>query len=369
MIITKETLVTCIPNNKKYLEEKGYVWEYMKKIKIKAKDLQPSSKAEIELLCDYCLEKNIKTIIKTTYKQYTRLNINGNIQKDCCKVCISLKQKESNNKKYGVDNASKIHSLNNRHNKNNNTNEKLLKAKHIFYNKKLIPLFTYYEDNNQLLPYKCMKHNEEIQYVNIINLKSRKHSCYKCSLEAMSKFFRDDENNVFNYFKENNLIPLEDEIYVNSSTPVKCKCIYHPDFIQEIKYNNLKNQEGGCRYCIVENRKGSGNGNWKGGITNKNQAIRNSDEYSKWRNKVFKRDNYTCMCCGDDKGGNLQAHHIINFSENESLRYDIQNGITLCKKCHSPSQYESFHHTYGTKNNTKEQLEEYICNVKKELML
>lgn len=104
--------------------------------------------------------------------------------------------------------------------------------------------------------------------------------------------------------------------------------------------------------------------NWKGGITSENDRIRNSQEYRYWRNSVYELDNYTCQCCGDSKGGNLSAHHIENFSEYEDKRFDIDNGITLCDSCHSPSIKGSFHHIYGTHNNTREQLNEYISNHK-----
>jgi 5-methylcytosine-specific restriction endonuclease McrA len=105
------------------------------------------------------------------------------------------------------------------------------------------------------------------------------------------------------------------------------------------------------------------NGRWEGGITAENRKIRNSDEYKDWRNNVFDRDNYTCQCCGE-KSGDLEAHHIENFSSNEDKRFDVNNGITMCRKCHNPVEYNSFHYIYGTRNNTKEQLEEYIARYK-----
>ena len=114
---------------------------------------------------------------------------------------------------------------------------------------------------------------------------------------------------------------------------------------------------------------GSKNNNWKGGVTPEHVRIRQSEEYKTWRISSFKRDNYTCQCCNDSKGGNLQAHHIENFSDHEELRFDITNAITLCNSCHNPNVNNSFHHMYGTRNNTLEQLQEYFDMKRTELNL
>jgi len=93
---------------------------------------------------------------------------------------------------------------------------------------------------------------------------------------------------------------------------------------------------------------------WKGGITPKNLLIRMSLEFKLWRESVFTRDNYTCQKCGQS-GGYLHSHHIFNFATYLDLRFAIDNGITLCKECHN-----KFHRKYGNKNNTKEQLKEFL---------
>jgi len=59
-----------------------------------------------------------------------------------------------------------------------------------------------------------------------------------------------------------------------------------------------------------------------------------TSEYQQWRKAVYERDNYTCQKCGDDKGGNLNAHHIKPWADFPKLRYVVSNGITLCVKCH-----------------------------------
>ena|SRR3990167_1270432 len=52
----------------------------------------------------------------------------------------------------------------------------------------------------------------------------------------------------------------------------------------------------------------------------------------KWKKKVHKRNNYTCWICGIKK--QLNAHHLKEWAHYPELRFDINNGITLCKVCH-----------------------------------
>ena len=109
------------------------------------------------------------------------------------------------------------------------------------------------------------------------------------------------------------------------------------------------------KYWTVEKRKeqslsnlGSNNSNWKDGKTAFSLRLRTCIDYLWWRDRVFHRDGYKCMKCGDNKGGNLHAHHIKFFSdiikdENignfcdilpKSQIWDVKNGLTLCILCH-----------------------------------
>jgi 5-methylcytosine-specific restriction endonuclease McrA len=112
-----------------------------------------------------------------------------------------------------------------------------------------------------------------------------------------------------------------------------------------------KVENGGGKFC---SRKCMRKWQNKNDITPIIKIIRTSLKYDKWRKAIFERDNFTCQVCGQH-GGDLQVHHINNFAEFSELRFAINNGITLCKKCH-----REFHKKYGKKNNTKEQLEEFL---------
>jgi DNA-directed RNA polymerase subunit RPC12/RpoP len=64
-----------------------------------------------------------------------------------------------------------------------------------------------------------------------------------------------------------------------------------------------------------------------------NKKQRHTPRYIEWRNSVYKRDNYTCQSC-KQRGGTLNAHHIKTWKLYPKLRHKIENGITLCVKCH-----------------------------------
>jgi len=61
--------------------------------------------------------------------------------------------------------------------------------------------------------------------------------------------------------------------------------------------------------------------------------LRRTPEYEAWRIAVLERDEYKCQHC-EKTGGRLHAHHIKRFKPHPELRYDVDNGITLCRQCH-----------------------------------
>jgi len=60
----------------------------------------------------------------------------------------------------------------------------------------------------------------------------------------------------------------------------------------------------------------------------------NDPEYKKWRNKIYARDNHTCQWPGCSSKKKLNAHHIRRWADCPGLRFEVDNGITLCKDHH-----------------------------------
>ena len=76
---------------------------------------------------------------------------------------------------------------------------------------------------------------------------------------------------------------------------------------------------------------------------------RNTREYRLWRVGVIRRDK-VCKVCNERKG--RHAHHLNHATYFPEQRFNLKNGICLCKNCHS-----HFHNDY--KNSTREK-----CTVK-----
>lgn len=100
------------------------------------------------------------------------------------------------------------------------------------------------------------------------------------------------------------------------------------------KYSEARKKEWkDCVRNSLNLPRGKDNHLWKGGITPINKAIRSSSKYKNWRKSVFERDNYTCQECRT-RGVYLEADHIKPFAYFPDLRFDLENGRTLCKPCH-----------------------------------
>jgi 5-methylcytosine-specific restriction endonuclease McrA len=98
-------------------------------------------------------------------------------------------------------------------------------------------------------------------------------------------------------------------------------------------YNMTPEGHQAISQAVRERMNGPSNPNWKGGRGER--TWRTSPEYRAWRLAVFQRDRFACTKCGNAEGGNLTAHHIKPAEQYPELRYNLDNGTTLCEECHS----------------------------------
>ena len=189
---------------------------------------------------------------------------------------------------------------------------------------------------------KCSNCGTEYIANNYGNREYKYHYCsIKCKWEHQKKILTGKQNPNYKSVKCNcsycNKEINRTQNYINSHKNIFCS--------KECYYNYLSKYNCGKNNPLFDITK-----------TKEEREIgRNFDGYKYWRREVFKRDSYTCQCCGDNKGGNLRSHHLDGYSWCKEKRIDIDNGITLCDKCH-----KGFHDEYGYNNNTKEQFEKYI---------
>lgn len=52
--------------------------------------------------------------------------------------------------------------------------------------------------------------------------------------------------------------------------------------------------------------------------------------HREWSKQVKNRDNWICKINNSDCTGKIESHHILGWAKHPELRYDINNGITLC---------------------------------------
>lgn len=140
-----------------------------------------------------------------------------------------------------------------------------------------------------------------------------------------------------------------------------CGCeLIRPKSAYDYRKNHFCSKECEGKWMIENKPKGENHPSWNFNKTNEEREKDRTlygEEYKHWRAEVYERDNYTCQCCGDDRGHNLNAHHLDGYNWCKEKRTEVDNGITLCETCH-----KEFHKLYGQGNNTKEQYEEFIKN-------
>lgn len=102
MLLTKEVEIKLNAKTISHYRNLGYIGNIGDIIVVKTCDLTFGSKADVEVLCDYCNQE----VMTMQYKVY--LNSLKTIKKSACKNCKGKKQTESNLLKYGVRNVTQL---------------------------------------------------------------------------------------------------------------------------------------------------------------------------------------------------------------------------------------------------------------------
>jgi hypothetical protein len=154
---------------------------------------------------------------------------------------------------------------------------------------------------------------------------------------------------------------LRSKTYIGKASPVwipkiKVNCLYCGKEIERLE-SILKLRKHGVFCSVICQRKWRSekisqekHWNWQGGITELYYSIRTCARYSRWRNAVYKRDNYCDWYSGVKGNKNtLVAHHNIPFMKilkkhniktfNEAIAcaelWDLNNGMTMLKTTHN----------------------------------
>ena len=70
------------------------------------------------------------------------------------------------------------------------------------------------------------------------------------------------------------------------------------------------------------------------------RQVRNDYAYKEWRKNVWVRDGFKCRIDNTDCQGRIEAHHILSWRDYPELRYQPNNGITLCQAHHPRKRNE-----------------------------
>ena len=219
-------------------------------------------------------------------------------------------------------------------------------------------LSDFYINERTKLKFRCKCGNEfETEPRTFKNLNKRQ--CGVCgrkeTLKNQTKSQEQFTNEVYELTSEEYSVIGE---YKNSKVKIKIK--HNCELCNNYEFDILPDsflRGTRCPKCSIINHTGEKHPRYNPLLTDKDREKRDmqNGEIRKWTSEIFKRDNYTCKCCKKKGNTFLNAHHLNSWNKYKELRFEINNGITLCEDCH-----KKFHHIYGYGDNTELQFLDFL---------
>lgn len=208
-------------------------------------------------------------------------------------------------------------------------------------------LKTHVEKNNARLLMSHTKFEEESKKVKSTSKIKLKVTCNNCVFGIL-------ENITINHYVSRNR--------------TKCKSCTSNILSENISSRNKDNWED-LTYREKQIKRvskqflGERNPNYNPMLSEEDREIqRNTPENNLLRKKAYERDNYTCRCCGNKKGGNLVVHHLDGWNWAINKRYHLRNVITLCEDCH-----KDYHSEYGYGDNIRIEFNKWMKEYREDL--
>lgn len=162
----------------------------------------------------------------------------------------------------------------------------------------------------------CGRCRSHIKYISEYRLKRKTKPCPKCGKEIL------DKSSLCGSCSQLGTLNRK---YKDGLTGIYRKCTCGKQLSNKSK--------GLCNNCYQRARFGKDNPNYKHGIYS--NKLLNTKNYLEWKLSVYERDNRTCQLCHTNVGHVGNAHHILPKRDRPDLIFALDNGITLCSKCHS----------------------------------
>ena len=318
MLITKEVEIELHSSQITYYRNLGYDIPKIKdkrgryttpkgtKINVKVEDLPKGSGINIQYKCDICGE-----IINCPYGTYYLSQINSYSKIDACGNCKTIKTRMSIKEKYGVDYMLILPEIREKSYSLNRHPYEFVKGE--FDKIDYILVTQEYVNNTQPLDYLCKKHMEYgIQITNYADIKQHKSACRLCANDRISNFHRNSFEDVKNEYNNLGYILLSNmSEYVDCHIALKCSCQKHPDEFFDVSLVHARRHQG-CKKCYQDKMSRENHFNWKGGISDLSNYLR--DKIKIWKLDSLKFYNYKCVITNINNN-KLTVHHLYSFTK------------------------------------------------------